>query len=148
MRTYMTRHGAGPLPSSYYHMCMKMPAGEHNVTNHQGEFRTAPLDIPLLRYSLQCLGPVDFLAVTHNDEKLYDDALLRYHSEHEARKLMGGGTYDGTDVSKQPWDYIHSVPQEFGKLNPIDIQEYFARPVGIISSGPCAEDKSDFREQK
>ncbi|MFC6012476.1 adenylosuccinate synthetase [Nocardia lasii] len=63
-RTYMTRHGAGPLPT-------EAPLGipePHNGTGHyQGEFRQGHLDPILLRYAVAVCGGVDGLVVNHLD---------------------------------------------------------------------------------
>jgi len=49
-RSYQTRHGDGPMTSR---MPVVVPPDPTNVTNpYQGEFRTAELDIDLLRYAL------------------------------------------------------------------------------------------------
>jgi len=64
MRTYMTRHGAGPLPTEIF--CKN--GDEYNPTNPwQGAFREGLLDLPLLRYARRMIGPLDGLCVTHCD---------------------------------------------------------------------------------
>ncbi|MGW6621187.1 adenylosuccinate synthetase [Nocardia sp. NPDC055002] len=63
-RTYMTRHGAGPLPT-------EAPLGfpePHNGTGHyQGAFRQGHLDPILLRYAVDVCGGIDGLVVNHLD---------------------------------------------------------------------------------
>jgi adenylosuccinate synthase len=67
IRSYLTRHGAGPFigfaPSVQEHL----PEPHNSSESSQGAFRRGPLDLALLRYSLRCCGRVDGLAVTHVD---------------------------------------------------------------------------------
>ncbi|MFD3508435.1 adenylosuccinate synthetase [Nocardia sp. NPDC058666] len=63
-RTYMTRHGAGPLPTE---APLRIPE-PHNETGHyQGEFRQGHLDPILLRYAIDVCGGIDGLVVNHLD---------------------------------------------------------------------------------
>jgi adenylosuccinate synthase len=64
-RTYFTRHGAGPFVAETGNI---KHSELHNVNGQwQGSVRKGYLDIPALRYSLQAIGGVDFLALTHMD---------------------------------------------------------------------------------
>jgi adenylosuccinate synthase len=74
IRTYATRHGAGPFPTYNRDLTQKvLSTGEHNETGPwQKDFRCGWLDLALLNYALQLNGTVDGLAVTHVDRlKLY-----------------------------------------------------------------------------
>lgn len=52
-RSYMTRHGNGPLPG--WDLAMTMSEEETNKDNkYQGKFRTAQLDATILDYAIQC----------------------------------------------------------------------------------------------
>jgi adenylosuccinate synthase len=66
IRSYATRHGAGPFPSHdpQWDDALDEP---HNLSDGwQGSFRRGPLDLVLLRYALE-LAPVDGLVVNHLD---------------------------------------------------------------------------------
>lgn len=64
MRTYGTRHGAGPFPTENCNL-YDMVNEKHNTTNPwQRQFRVGHLDLPLLRYALMA-NPVDGLCLTH-----------------------------------------------------------------------------------
>ncbi|GAA5076799.1 adenylosuccinate synthetase [Nocardia iowensis] len=64
-RTYMTRHGAGPLPTEDPTRHLPEP---HNTTGrYQGEFRSGHFDPILLRYAIAVSGGIDGLAITHLD---------------------------------------------------------------------------------
>lgn len=53
-RSYMTRHGNGPVPEAAY-VEIKNNANESNKTNDfQGRFRSFKLNLPLLRYAAEC----------------------------------------------------------------------------------------------
>lgn len=65
IRTYLTRHGAGPFatewPSFRYHE-------PHNGTNEwQGPFRQGHMDFGLIRHAIEFVGGVDGIALTHLD---------------------------------------------------------------------------------
>ena len=66
VRSYLTRHGAGPFPTETDDLADL--AEPDNVTGSwQGAFRRGWLDLPLLRYALAANFDVDRLAVTHLD---------------------------------------------------------------------------------
>lgn len=70
MRTYATRHGRGPLP----HEADLGVVEAHNATSRwAGEFRTAPWDAEVLRYTLDRVRP-DVIALSHLD--VFDDVLM------------------------------------------------------------------------
>lgn len=63
LRSYHTRHGAGPFPTEWAHSVHE----EHNGFGHyQGAFRTGTFDIPLARYALAASGVTE-VALTHLD---------------------------------------------------------------------------------
>lgn len=68
IRTYSTRHGAGPMPSEFAHDDWRLTLPEpHNGTGEfQGGWRAGHLDIPLLKYALE-VCEVDYLSVSHMD---------------------------------------------------------------------------------
>lgn len=66
IRSYMTRHGNGPLPT--YDPRLNMLPEPHNASGGwQGDFRRGHPDALLLRYSLSVTGPLDGLLVSHLD---------------------------------------------------------------------------------
>lgn len=72
-RSYMTRHGAGPLPSEGAVALTEdqLPADDNSWGRWQGGFRVAALDLPLLHYSLKILRTAGIipagLSVSHLD---------------------------------------------------------------------------------
>lgn len=68
IRTYSTRHGAGPMPSEFSQDDWRSDFPEpHNGTGEfQGGWRVGDLDLPLLKYALD-VCEVDYLSVSHMD---------------------------------------------------------------------------------
>lgn len=66
LRTYLTRHGAGPFPT--HDVALNGLAEPHNsAASWQGEFRRGQPDAVLLRYALDCVGRLDGLLISHLD---------------------------------------------------------------------------------
>ncbi len=66
LRSYLTRHGAGPLPTwdtSLDHL----PEPHNASSGWQGLFRRGQPDAVLLRYALQVVGQLDGLLLSHLD---------------------------------------------------------------------------------
>jgi adenylosuccinate synthase len=65
IRTYSTRHGAGPLVTEGKVVFVD----KYNVPNEwQGSFRTGAFDLVATKYAVKANGGVDALVVTHTDE--------------------------------------------------------------------------------
>jgi adenylosuccinate synthase len=67
MRTYLTRHGAGPFPTEDASLAAWLPEAHNGLGRWQGAWRVGNLDLMLLRYALAVAGGADELAVTHLD---------------------------------------------------------------------------------
>jgi adenylosuccinate synthase len=81
LRTYLTRHGHGPLPS-HDALLDRLPE-PHNAAGHwQGEFRRGHPDAVLLRYALSVAGHLDGLFVSHLDA-FDSEAGLRWCSSYQ-----------------------------------------------------------------
>lgn len=65
MRTYATRHGAGPFPTEAPELAPLLPEAEA-IHRYQGAFRVGWLDLERLRYAI-AQSPIDALVVTHLD---------------------------------------------------------------------------------
>ncbi len=67
LRSYLTRHGAGPLPT-HDHALDALLAEPHNADEGwQGVFRRGHPDAVLLRYALEAVGKLDGLVASHLD---------------------------------------------------------------------------------
>jgi adenylosuccinate synthase len=84
LRTYLTRHGHGPLPTRDVRLDMlREPHNDAGVW--QGAFRRAHPDALLLRYALAHVGELDGLLVSHLDVFRHAPGLrwcTAYHDEH------------------------------------------------------------------
>lgn len=65
VRSYATRHGAGPFPTE--DLDLRLPEPHNCWGPWQQDFRLGWLDLCLLRYAVKSCGGVDGLAVTHLD---------------------------------------------------------------------------------
>lgn len=141
LRSYATRHGAGPFPTEREEL--RRLDEPHNVdVGWQGRFRRGWLDLPLTRYALAC-SPVDALALTHLDRV-----------EPGWRACVG---YDGLDrplvPAVDPHDLAHveALGAALGRVAPIleptppDLASYVEAALGVqvklTSHGPRAPDK-------
>lgn len=65
LRTYATRHGAGPFPGEC-EISVPLPEPHNAASEFQGSFRTGLHDMNLLRWSIDMVRP-DHLSITHAD---------------------------------------------------------------------------------
>jgi adenylosuccinate synthase len=66
MRTYLTRHGAGPLPTEDGSLNV-LPEPHNTGDGWQGTFRRGHPDAVLLRYALEAAGRLSGLLISHLD---------------------------------------------------------------------------------
>jgi len=93
LRTYFTRHGAGPFVSEDAALNRLLPEPHNRTSEWQQSFRLGHFDLPAARYALDVAGPVDALALTHLDRLA---ALPGWRVCHSYR-------YDGPDSTLDPW---------------------------------------------
>jgi adenylosuccinate synthase len=67
IRTYLTRHGAGPLPTHDESLDALLPEPHNNRNGWQGRFRRGHPDAVLLRYALKAAGDLSGLLISHLD---------------------------------------------------------------------------------
>jgi adenylosuccinate synthase len=67
LRTYFTRHGAGPIVTEDHKLRANLPEPHNDERSWQGAFRLGPFDAVAARYALSLTGPIDGLAITHID---------------------------------------------------------------------------------
>ncbi|WP_317634072.1 adenylosuccinate synthetase [Kitasatospora sp. DSM 101779] len=127
LRTYTTRHGAGPLPTEDKALDLPEP---HNTTGRwQGAFRLGHFDTPGHRYALAAAGGADALAVTHLDTP----------ARHRGLHLCDDYELDGAP--------LHTITT--GMAGDLDAQARLteallrARPGTLTDPGPDPQDWSD-----
>ena len=138
IRTYVTRHGAGPLVGEYF---QRKKVETHNATNPwQQHWREAPADPSLWKYALKHAGAVDSLAVTHTDvisdpwvfQNPYplDHFDYAHHLSLDEREAL---------TKKLPADVgTYQVPAQ---LVLAEISERLNCPITLTSHGPRTGDK-------
>lgn len=67
LRSYLTRHGAGPLPTHDPALAARLPEPHNADAGWQGAFRRGHPDAVLLRYAIAAAGPLDGLVASHLD---------------------------------------------------------------------------------
>jgi adenylosuccinate synthase len=67
LRTYHTRHGAGPLPTEDTALNALLPEPHNTDQGWQGRFRRGHPDAVLLRYALESVGNLTGLLISHLD---------------------------------------------------------------------------------
>ncbi len=152
IRTYMTRHGAGPLPTfadaeaSGGTVETELPELHNNASGMQGAFRRGWPDLALLDYAIRCAGGIDGLALTHADrfgqirnicrsyENLTFEDLLRAEGKERTRLLEDAiPRYEETPPDLRASHIVRSERlQEIWKDHPLE----------IISHGPGSNEKT------
>lgn len=147
LRSYATRHGAGPFPTE--EAGLALPEPHNSVGPWQGGFRQGWLDTVLARYAIACCGGVDELAVTHLD-RVRDD--WRVCTAYEG---IPDGFYAGGELGLGPFqdlDYQERLGLALASCRPAYrtvgvkgflplLEEQLGVRVGLESWGPCSEDK-------
>lgn len=77
-RTYLTRHGAGPMPTESIEAGALINDDDNQFGQWQGHLRAGWMDTGLLRYAVDCCrttGGIDSMSITHADKL----QLLEWH---------------------------------------------------------------------
>ncbi|GAB4108767.1 MAG: adenylosuccinate synthase [Roseiflexaceae bacterium] len=149
-RAYATRHGAGPLVSEDASLAALLPDARNGFGEWQGSFRVGWLDLVMLRYALELVGRLDYLAVTCLD-RLADLPALR---------VCRGYRYDTFELERitpspvpRDLDYQEQITRSLARCTPLLedlpdgeqllrlIEAELGLPVRLTSAGPAAEHK-------
>ncbi len=132
LRSYLTRHGPGPLPTHDRALDARFAEPHNADEGWQGAFRRGHPDAVLLRYALAAAERLDGLAVSHLDA--IDGADLRW--------CIGYRTADGANVASLPFsdeldlDHQHALTQLLQGAQPL----YEPHPIGSAQEWvECAE---------
>lgn len=138
IRSYLTRHGAGPMPTE--DPDLKIPEMHNCLNPWQQTFRLGHFDMALFRYALEALGGVDEIVVTHMDKRPNPQKVCTGYDS-PAASLMVPETLEGqfrlaellskaTPIYEPCYDLVSDIEAEAG------------RPVTLLSYGPKASDKT------
>lgn len=115
LRSYLTRHGSGPLPTHDRALDARL-AEPHNADDGwQGAFRRGHPDAVLLRYALDAVGKLDGLVASHLDA--VEGAGLRWCSGYRS---ADGSRLDSLPLSDAPdLDHQHALTQQLQGAQPL-----------------------------
>lgn len=154
LRSYHSRHGAGPFPSEDKALSAAMPDAHNGLGPWQGTFRLGHFDRVLARYALD-VCPVDALALTHLDR--LEEARGLGHEIKMARSY----DWHGEEMSKielksrlEDLDFQEALGQRLSGVRPIlvdlpqeqnefieKIESELELPIRWLSEGPSAREK-------
>ena len=154
-RAYATRHGAGPFVSEDATLTHALPDACNSFGAWQQGFRAGWLDLVMLRYALQTVGPLDYLAVTCLDRLAALPALQVCRQYDHATGVLDQITPSPTprDLAYQA-QLTHTLAHCQPRLESVTdprallalISAALSLPVGLISTGPTASDKQFLRQ--
>lgn len=149
LRSYTTRHGAGPFPTEAEPR--SMPPELHNGTGRfQGAWRAGPFDAVLARYAINVCARVDGLAITHLDRApgLFCNEYVLDNLR--ASNIAPKAPWEGMDLSinKRITEYLFRVRPILSRWDPDEVDEPLQAiedlldvPVVIESHGPTSSEK-------
>ncbi len=139
MRSYTTRHGAGPFPTELPYHSQEDHNGDHP---YQGTFRSGHLDLALMKYGLAVSG-ADEIALTHVDRISprvcvgYNNFDLEYNSEATLKDMM-----DVTVKLESAKPLYVNFPED-PKSIIHNIERHLECPIKILSRGQGPEHKEE-----
>jgi adenylosuccinate synthase len=124
LRSYLTRHGSGPLPTHDRALDARL-AEPHNADDGwQGAFRRGHPDAVLLRYALDVVGKLDGLVASHLDA--IEGSNLRWCSGY---RNADGSRVDSLPLSDAPdLDHQHALTQQLQGAQPLYEPDAIATP--------------------
>jgi adenylosuccinate synthase len=142
IRTFMTRHGAGPFPTEAP-LLKPFLNDPHNHTNlWQQSFRIGWLDLSLIKYAIDVNGGIDSLAITHVDS-LTKIPEWKVCTEYENLILEKQPTVEL--VEQNITNKLFDVKCEYEVVKNFKvckkIREELNLPIRIASYGPKSDDK-------
>ena len=142
-RTYMTRHGEGPLPSADPVLEAVLTEAHNRSNGFQGRFRSGHFDPILLRYAIAACGGIDGVAVTHVDavEKCADIAsVAAYRTEHGVCHELPLGQWQDLDHQVRLTAMVSGASVELESIDRRCVPAFGERvlgvPVVVTADGP------------
>ncbi len=148
VRTYATRHGAGPLVTEDARLIERIHEPHNTGYEWAGAMRFGHFDVVATRYALEATGGVDALAITHVDDvaRLGEPRICRAYD-------LAGLTLERLRVPDYPVD-LDAQGQLTNQLSrarpryemvaeedvPGAIQANLGLPISLLASGPSSND--------
>jgi adenylosuccinate synthase len=162
LRTYLTRHGEGPMPSESAELTATRSEAHNGNAGWQGAFRVGHQDLVLMRYALRAARHVTRLVLTHADRlDARTQLVTRYENASDPRLFVHDS--DGRVVDLRHADHastearlahqselgqalrgVRVVTEAAPRTKDAFIERLEADlriPVALVSSGPKASDK-------
>jgi len=151
VRSYMTRHGAGPFVTEDVTLQLPSTKVEHNSLNPwQSNFRVGHFDAFATNYALKVIGGVDEIAMTHCDVPSSGKICVGYRGEFTPEVLQ-----DMPHVKhiREDLDVRTGITNALFNVFPVyltdvaekdfipKIEDFVGTPITIKSYGPTAKDK-------
>lgn len=125
LRSYLTRHGPGPLPTHDGELDARLAEPHNADEGWQGLFRRGHPDAVLLRYALDAVGPLDGLVASHLDA--IERAGLRWCTGYRAAD--GASLITSLPLSDVPdLDHQHALTQRLSTAQPLYEPDTIANP--------------------
>ncbi len=147
-RTYMTRHGPGPMVTEDGSLSLPEPHNGEGLW--QGAVRQGHLDLPALRYAIEVCGGVDTLAVTHADTAEARSGELKVCSTYTLNPSSGISVNSpsgwGINAEDRTKFLFQAHPVYDGRISsdwPELIGSLLGLPVMVVSHGPTFKDKTE-----
>ncbi len=159
LRSYFTRHGAGPLVTERPELCNSLAERHNSEQSWAGNFRVGIFDAVAVRYALSVASGADFLAITHLDRlnQLPKEVCNAYQYIGD-QTFFTGDAFRITEIKvHRPASlaYQEALTKVLQQCQPLystvkggdqqaflqSLEHELKTPIAIISSGPLAEDK-------
>ena len=142
VRTYTTRHGAGPFVTA---ADLPLPEKHNGVGEWQGSFRVGHFDAVAHRYAVEVAGGVDALAVTHLDAVVPAMRICQAYEVDGARwdRIVPGPFRDLGYQAGLTAMLSRARPAELSRPDDwaAEISAQLGAPVAMSSFGPTTADK-------
>lgn len=149
VRSYATRHGAGPFPTE--DEGLRWPEPHNRWGPWQESFRSGHFDAVLFRYAVECCGGLDGLAVTHLDRLRPGWKVCRGYGRIDAELYRQGrilpGPFTDLDYQERLGKALEKVSLDYQKMSQSrafceQLSQVAEAPVMVTSHGPTPEEKS------
>jgi adenylosuccinate synthase len=149
LRSYLTRHGAGPLPTEDAALDDLLPEPHNTAEGWQGRFRRGHPDAVLLRYALESVGNLTGLLISHLDA-LEKGVSLKwchaYQAEHGVLTQLPSS--EAPDLAHQQGltDLLLKAAPVFAS-SPIQSAARFLNHLANVTSLPVIMTSDGYRDQ-
>lgn len=138
LRSYLTRHGAGPFPTEDPSLHPTYREKHNRLGRWQESFRTGHFDLVLFQYAMEALGGVDEIAVTHMDA-IPETSQVCMTYDRLSKLVLPKQLQEQFKLTEA----LREAVPYYTRMNPIEaIESHVGRPiVSLLSHGPKASDK-------